>query len=286
VASFDFRNLQASESVDWRAAGKVGAVKDQGDCGSCYSFSANTALEAAIAIAENTTPVHLSEQQVVDCSGAYGNQGCYGGYETQVWAYQRDNGAVLASDYPYKAVKGTCSAAGKTVEAKPSTYGRIPAGDVSQIVSRLQTAPIVLGVQAGQTNFMNYDSGIMTSDTCMGGEIDHGVALVGFNAGDGETTTEIHTVTETWCRYRSWRDNYYSSGCRYSDEFYWSGYCCWEETTTEEVVIPGGESYFLVQNSWGEWWGEQGFVRLAVEQGTYGPCSMNEDAMWVAGASV
>lgn len=126
----------------------------------------------------------------------------------------------------------------------------------------------------------------MTSSSCSGSNIDHGVTLVGYNAGDGETTTETHTVTETWCRYRTRRDRYYASRCQYSDEFYWNGYCCWEESTTEEVVISGGDSYFLVQNSWGSDWGENGFVRLAVENNIYGPCSMNEDAMWVAGASV
>lgn len=62
VANFEPRELAVGDSVDWRAAGKTVAVKDQGNCGSCYAFSGNTALEAAIAIAEGTSPVHLSEQ--------------------------------------------------------------------------------------------------------------------------------------------------------------------------------------------------------------------------------
>lgn len=56
------RFLQAQEqSINWVTMGKVTPVKDQGNCGSCYAFAGNTALESAIAIAENSTPVHISE---------------------------------------------------------------------------------------------------------------------------------------------------------------------------------------------------------------------------------
>lgn len=77
------RNLQDVAAIDWVAANKTTAVKDQGNCGSCYAFAANTVLEAAIAITEDTEPVRLSEQQVVDCSTS--NYACQGGLETLVW---------------------------------------------------------------------------------------------------------------------------------------------------------------------------------------------------------
>ena len=83
-------------SVDWVAAGKVHPPKDQGSCGSCYAFSGNTALESYIAINEGRDVVHLSEQQIVDCSGSYGNAGCGGGHETLNWSYQNENGALTA----------------------------------------------------------------------------------------------------------------------------------------------------------------------------------------------
>jgi len=96
-------------------------VKDQGACGSCYAFSGNTTLESDIAIRWSKAPLRLSEQEIVECSGGYGNQACNGGLEIWNWAYQRDEKAVSDADYgTYEAGRGVindCSASGKTKSA-------------------------------------------------------------------------------------------------------------------------------------------------------------------------
>lgn len=89
-------------TVDHHILGHTVPVKDQGNCGSCWAFVANSALESAIAIKYNTKPVHLSEQYLVDCDTRGYNAGCNGGLESAAWEFTKKNGARYESDYPYK----------------------------------------------------------------------------------------------------------------------------------------------------------------------------------------
>ena len=63
------------ESIDWRNKNAVTSVKNQGNCGSCWSFSSAQALEGLYAIKTGKL-INFSEQQLVDCSEKFGNQGC------------------------------------------------------------------------------------------------------------------------------------------------------------------------------------------------------------------
>ena len=93
--------------IDWSASGKITPVKNQGMCGSCWAFSAVGAIESALLVAGKEQS-NLSEQQLVDCSRSYGNQGCNGGWMDSAFQYVIDHGLTTTNAYPYIAKDQTC----------------------------------------------------------------------------------------------------------------------------------------------------------------------------------
>lgn len=94
-------------NIDWRDKNVVTAIRNQGSCGSCYSFSTINAAETAYAIKTGKL-YELSEQQIVDCD-TY-NYGCNGGWQMYASWYLARIGTILRTEYPYTGVEGTCVA--------------------------------------------------------------------------------------------------------------------------------------------------------------------------------
>lgn len=89
------------------------AVKNQGQCGSCWAFGATAAHESfQVQFNKQDISINLSEQQLVDCSGSYGNHGCNGGLASNAMKYIAANGQTTTSNYAYTARDQTCKLQG------------------------------------------------------------------------------------------------------------------------------------------------------------------------------
>jgi len=178
-------HVKAPASVDWRAKGAVTPIKNQQQCGSCWAFSTTGSVEGAAAIASGKL-VSLSEQQLVDCSGAQGNQGCEGGLMDQAFQYIiSNNGITTEQNYPYTAQDGTCNnQAASQVATTITGYTDVASMNETALVAAVAIGPVSVAIEADQACFQFYSSGILNDPSC-GTNLDHGVLAVGYDQSGG-----------------------------------------------------------------------------------------------------
>jgi len=247
-----FENARNPASVDWSLTDAITAVKNQGQCGSCWAFSATEAVESQLAITSGGKyRMDLSPQQITSCapaSGQYGCQGCNGGFTEGAYEYLKTVPGLANSFYipyaeslteqqptmacptekvsqidgPMKQLQGGYAAvSGYSYATKPCTMGACEHQDLKSLAAALEQTPVSVCVNAGAWN--DYTGGVMSAAACgpMGAEYqDHCVMAVGFNG-----------------------------------------------------TAP--KPYWIVRNSWSSTWGEQGYIYLEMAKNT---CGLADDA--------
>ena len=203
----DFQSF-IPDSVDWRDKGAVTAVKNQGQCGSCWSFSTTGALEGAYFI-KTGRQVEFSEQELVSCDKV--DQGCNGGLMDNAFKWIEDKGGLCSEDsYPYDSGQGQSSSCHTCKAVNGSRV--INYVDVQNSTDALALAvskqPVSIAIEADKLSFQFYRSGVYKANC--GTNLDHGVLLVGYGT-------------------------------------------------------ENGLDYWLVKNSWGPSWGDQGYIKILKE---------------------
>lgn len=173
----DLSGLPTANDIDWTTKGAVTPIKDQAQCGSCWAFSTTGSTEGANFLGKGELK-SLSEQQLVDCSGSYGNQGCNGGLMDNAFKYYlgKGKGATLEASYPYTARDGTCKS-GLTVAVTISKYADVPAKSESGLKTAVTNAPVSIAVDARK--WQSYSTGIFSGCGALV-QLDHGVLAVGY----------------------------------------------------------------------------------------------------------
>jgi C1A family cysteine protease len=195
---------ELADEVNWTTKGAVTPIKDQGQCGSCWSFGTTGGIEGSWQIATGQLQ-SLSEQQLVDCS-KFPNMGCSGGNPSIAVSFETKHNVCSESSYPYTATKGSCKGDTSCVAAIPSggvtgynSVGGLLGANKADMQAAVQQQPVTIAIEADQSSFQHYQSGILSSGC--GTNLDHAVLAVGYGSENG---SDYWLVKNSWGT--SWGD--------------------------------------------------------------------------------
>lgn len=222
------------DALDWRQTpGRVGEVKDQGNCGSCWAFATTGALEGQENVRrakrrsvaggfrkfmfgsnqknKDAKITLLSEQNLVDC--VTDDYGCQGGLPEDAFRYIKKQGGIDDEiSYPYEGETGECRFNKSKVVMSDAGAAHLPVGNEEKLKEMVaKFGPVTVGIDASDPFFQLYKKGVYVSSFCKNTpqSLDHAVLVVGYG------------------------------------------------------TDPKAGDYWIVKNSWGKIYGDNGYVKMA-----------------------
>jgi len=205
----DYEDLPTS--FDWRSKNAVTKVKDQGQCGSCWAFSATEGIESQWFLSGHTM-TELSPQQIVDCDQGRGDQGCNGGDVPTAFEYVIQTGGMESNkDYKYTGEDGTCQFQASKVVAKISNWtwvtNNVTGEDENKMAQILyDQGPLSVCVDALSWQF--YFGGVLVDPFFCGTDLDHCVLITGFDVAEDWMFEDV----PIWNVRNSWSADWGESG--------------------------------------------------------------------------
>ena len=248
--TFESNSTSLPDSLSYKpgsASVQTTEVKDQGNCGSCWTFGAVAAMEGALCragVKDCSNWKGLSEQQLVDCASRthrsndenvidlapYDNNACNGGFQTNAFrAIMLQGGMEQEADYPYisgdSGRKGTCQYdKSKAIKNVLSNCSMVKSKDEADLKAAIYEKGVTtVGINAAGPQFMLYSGGIFQRSGCNPNALDHAVTITGYG-------------------------------------------------------VDAGDKFWEIKNSWSTDWGENGYMRLARDQGNM--CGVATDAQF------
>ncbi|KAG5443674.1 Digestive cysteine proteinase 3 [Clonorchis sinensis] len=246
-----FRKIAAPppKSIDWRKKGAVTSIRKQGRCGSCWAFAAAAAVEGHTYIHNNQLET-LSTQQLIDCSLEYGNGGCTGGDSVTSFKYLKESGGLERDrDYPYVSDKTIrpnpeCKFDWTKCAAEVTGFVVLPYHDEDAILQAVGFyGPVAISVDSRLQSFKDYKGGessviLLNEHFCL-----KRILL-----------TDLFDVNSLFC-----------SPTLLAKDIYSDRHCGTQSDHAMLAVGYGEENgipYWIIKNSWGDHWGEKGYLRL------------------------
>jgi len=288
-----FSQDDAPSSWDWRPSGIVTPVKDQGQCGSCWAFSAIATMEGAFNLKNNgsmpsqcasytcgpnkTPCCSFSEQELVDCTDG-GADTCNRGGNPSAGVMeivqQMSGKANTEEQYPYTAEsEGNCRA--KTDGVQTGIVGVTGVSDEQELKSASHQTIVSIGIDASHQSFQLYSHGVYVEPECSSTQLDHGVAIVGYGSFSGPAPSPspspspspgpsppspspgpwdcINNEDESSCGGET--------GCNWCRSI--GGWCSNSPCSNSDLTAADSGDYWLVRNSWGSRWGVDGYIMMA-----------------------